>query len=75
MAQRLVPSSFQCDCGHQSHFSERTVGEMEASSRRSHKAIRLLDCEKEEHAIEFEKGRATAVICPWLGRCQITGWA
>jgi ATP-dependent Clp protease adaptor protein ClpS len=24
----LIPSSFECDCGHQIHFGERTVQEM-----------------------------------------------
>jgi len=75
MARRLIPSSFECGCGHQSHFSERTVREMEADTRRRPKPIRLLDSEPEEHAIEFEKGQATAVICPKLGRRRITGWA
>jgi len=45
---------------------------MEANSRRRHKPMLLLDSEVEEHAIEFEEGKATAVICPKLGRCPIT---
>ncbi|HMD97539.1 MAG TPA: hypothetical protein VKM93_09460 [Terriglobia bacterium] len=73
MAQRIVPSSFECDCGHQSHFCEGTVWEMEANSRRRHKPMLLLDSEAEEHAIEFEEGEATTVICPKLGRRKITG--
>ena len=75
MARHLIPSSFECDCGHRSHFGVSTVGEMEADSRRRRKPMLLLDSEPEEHAVEFEKGRATAVICPKLGRCEITGWA
>ncbi len=75
MARRLIPSSFECDCGHQSHFCEGTVRDMEADSRRRRKRMHLLDSEAGEHAIEFEEGRATAVICPKLGRRQITGWA
>lgn len=74
MAKRLIPSSFECDCGHLSDFFENTVREMEASSQRKQKPMRLLDSEKEEHGIQFEKGRAVAVICPKLGRCEITGW-
>jgi len=74
MAQRIVPSSFKCDCGHQSHFGVGTVWDMEAESRRRHKRMLLLDSEAEEHAIEFEEGEATTVICPKLGRCRITGW-
>jgi hypothetical protein len=74
MARRIVPSSFQCDCGHQSHFGEGTVREMEEDSRHRHKRIQLLDSEADEHAIEFEEGVATAVICPKQGRRKITGW-
>jgi len=48
---------------------------MEASSRRRRKPMQLLDSEAEEHAIEFDNGRATAVICPKLSRCEIKGWA
>ncbi len=73
MARHLIPSSFECDCGHQSHFFERTVSEMEADSRRTRKPVRLLDADSDEHAIEFRNGRATAVICPKLGRREITG--
>jgi hypothetical protein len=73
MARRLMPSSFVCDCGHQSHFFENTVREMEAASHRRRKPMRLLNSEADEHAIEFEHGRATAVICPKLGRREIAG--
>ena len=75
MARHLILSSFECDCGHQSRFFERTVREVEADSHRGPKVVRLLDSESDEHAIEFRKGRATAVICPKLGRCEIKGSA
>ena len=75
MARRLVPSSFECDCGHKSHFSEDTVWEMEKNSQRRRKLIHLYDSEPDEHTVEFESGRAVAVFCPKLGRCEITGWA
>ena len=75
MARRLIPSSFECDCGHQSHFFERTIAEMEADSRRRRKPIQISDSEKLEHTIEFCQGKAVAIICPKLGRCEITGWA
>src|SRR6266566_4899066 len=68
MARRMVSSSFECDCGHQSHFCEGTVRDMEADSRRRHKRMHLLDSEAEEHAIELEEGVATAVIWPKQGR-------
>ena len=72
MAKHLFPSSFECDCGHQSHFFENTVHEMQAASRRRRKPLQLLDSAREEHAIEFSNGQATAVICPKSGRHEIT---
>jgi len=47
MARHLFSSLFECDCGHQSHFFERTVREMEANSRRGRKLVRLLDSEED----------------------------
>jgi hypothetical protein len=73
MAKRLVPSSFRCDCGHESHFFERTIREME--SDRGHKPQRLRDDSvANPHSIEFINGVAVAVLCPKVGRCEITGW-
>lgn len=74
MALLHIPSSYECDCGHVSHFFENTVRQMEALSQRKRKPQRLLDSELVEHAIEFTAGKATAVICPERGRCEITGW-
>ena len=74
MALRRVPSSFICDCGHQSHFAEGTVSEMMADSLRRRKPMLLLDSERDEHAVEFLRGKTTAMICPKLGRRPITGW-
>jgi hypothetical protein len=71
MAHVLVPSSFVCDCGYVSQFSERTVGEMEVLSRRARRPRQLRDAESVPHVVEFEGGRATTVICPALGRCAI----
>jgi hypothetical protein len=73
MALHLFPSSYRCDCGHESHFFERTVWEMEAKSRR--KPARIGDSELDSHVVEFVGGQAAAVICPRLGRCEITGSA
>lgn len=70
MASILYPSSFRCDCGHESHFVERTVRELEKMSRRKKQV--LGDSDSPEHDIEFEGGRAVAVRCPKLGRCLIT---
>ncbi len=73
MAKKIVPSSFECDCGHQVHFFERTVSGMEAESRKARKPQRIRDSEDNKHAVVFDKGRAVAVECPRLGRCEITG--
>jgi hypothetical protein len=71
MAKKLFPSSFRCDCGHESHFFENTVREME--NRSGKKKVRLGDSSgNEEHAIIFYKGKAIEVICPKLGNCKIT---
>ena len=71
MARHLDLSSFECDCGHQSHICIGTVRELEADSLRRRKTIKLWDSERDEHAVEFAGGRAVAMICPKLGRCQI----
>ena len=47
---------------------------MEEDSRRRKRAIRIVDSEDDEHAVEFCKGHATAVLCPRNVRCEITGW-
>ena len=75
MARELIPSSFECDCGHESHFCEGTIRGLEKESRNGRKAIRILDSDANEHAIEFKDGDAVAVICPKLGKCAITDWA
>ncbi|HWU36758.1 MAG TPA: hypothetical protein VN203_03865 [Candidatus Acidoferrum sp.] len=56
MPRELFFSSFVCDCGHQSDFSEGTVNEMKRMSRS--KEVRLGDgCAPEEHIIVFGVGR------------------
>ena len=69
MAVHIYPSSYRCDCGHESHFTEGTVREMRRKSQ--HKRQLLADSERDEHMIEFERGQAVAVICPRLGRRAI----
>ena len=75
MALELIPSSFRCDCGHESDFCEGTVRGMKDDSKKQRKPMQLIDSEDDKHLIEFAKGKATAVICPINGRCKITGWA
>ena len=68
MAKQLYPSSFKCDCGNESDFSESTVSEMEKMSKRT--KTHLADDYK--HTIVFDKGSAVEIICPKLGKCKIT---
>lgn len=70
MAIEIFPSSFRCDCGHESDFFENTVNEMKKMSKR--KRVRLGDGEDEEHTIVFYKGVAIEILCPKLGTCTIT---
>lgn len=70
MAKHLYPSSFVCNCGHESDFFEDTVTEMENMSKE--KKTHLGDGEDEEHTIVFNKGEAVEIICPKLGKCKIT---
>ena len=74
MAVRIFPSSFECDCGHQAHFFENTIREMEDESRHRRRPIRVTDSEDDGHAVEFTVGDASAVIYPRLGRCEIKGF-
>ncbi len=69
MAKELFPSSFECDCGHESHFSESTIREMKKMSKK--KKVLLGDSEKTEHIIVFHKGKAVEIECPKKGKCKI----
>ncbi len=62
MPKELGFSSYECDCGHQSHFSENTIREMKAKSMKQ--KVLLGDSERDEHTIVFEAGRMVAVLCP-----------
>jgi hypothetical protein len=62
MPCELFPSSFECDCGHQSDFFENTIKEMKAMSHK--KRVRLGDAEPNEHFIVFYKGKMVDIICP-----------
>ena len=53
MSKKLFPSSYECDCGHQSHFFESTIKEMKATSMK--KKVHLGDSEEAEHTIVFHK--------------------
>jgi hypothetical protein len=62
MPKEIFPSSFECDCGHQSHFSEGTVQAMKEMSR--NKEVRLGDAAPEEHTIVFHRGKLVEIRCP-----------
>ena len=62
MPKEIFPSSYLCDCGHQSDFFENTIREIKAMSRK--KKVRLGDSDKPEHTIVFHKGEMIDIICP-----------
>jgi hypothetical protein len=55
-------SSFECDCGHQSHFFSNTIKEAKAMSQR--RTVRLGDSEADQHTIVFEHGKMVEILCP-----------
>ena len=62
MPKEIFPSSFECDCGHQSDFFENTVRDMKAMSQK--KKVYLADAAPEEHTIVFYRGKMVAIQCP-----------
>jgi len=62
MPKDIFPSSFECNCGHQSDFCENTVREMKAMSQR--KKVYLADSAPEEHTIVFYRGKLVEIQCP-----------
>ena len=62
MAKEIFPSSYICDCGHQSDFFENTVRGLKRKSMK--RRIYLVDGESEEHTIVFFKGEMEEIICP-----------
>jgi len=62
MPIEIFPSSYLCDCGHQSDFFENTVREMKAMSQK--KKVYLADSAPEEHTIVFYRGKLVEIQCP-----------
>ncbi len=62
MPREIHPASYECDCGHVSHFFENTV--REAKERSWRKPLRLVDGEPNEHTILFSAGEMVDVLCP-----------
>src|SRR5215469_4531044 len=67
MPKEIFPSSYECDCGHQSHFFANTIREMKAMSLKRRTKQYLLDSEPEEHKIVFYQGKMVDIICPKQG--------
>jgi hypothetical protein len=65
MVEEIYPSSYLCDCGHESHFFENTVREAKAASKKME--IRLGDSHTNEHTIVFSRGEAVSIQCPERG--------
>jgi hypothetical protein len=66
MPRELFPSSYECDCGHQSHFFERTIREIKAMSMKRKQF--LSDSEPQQHTIVFSGGKMMDIICPNRGK-------
>jgi hypothetical protein len=62
MAREIFPSSYECDCGHISHFFESTVRVLKQKSMK--KRILLVDSLNDRHTIVFFKGEMVEIICP-----------
>ena len=69
MAKTIFPSSYECNCGHESHFFEGTIWDMQKMSRNNKKEVVLAD--DNDHKIIFKGGVAVAVVCPKLGECSL----
>ena len=70
MPKEIFPSSFECDCGHQSDFFENTVREMKAMSQK--KKVYLADSAPEEHTIVFYRGKLVEIQCPKQSQSHAT---
>jgi hypothetical protein len=55
-------SSYECDCGHRSHFFENTIKEAKAISQK--RPVHLGDSEADEHIIVFKQGKMVEILCP-----------
>lgn len=66
MPKELYPSSYECDCGHVSHFSESTINAMKQMSLK--KKVCLADSDNPSHCIYFFNGEMVEIKCPRGGR-------
>ena len=66
MPKEIDFSSYECDCGHQSHFFANTIKEAKAMSLR--RTVRLGDSEAHQHTIVFQHGRMVEILCPKMSQ-------
>jgi hypothetical protein len=64
MPKEIFPSSYECDCGHRSHFFANTIREMKAMSLKKKGKQYLSDSERENHEIVFYQGEMVDIVCP-----------
>jgi len=64
MAKEILPSSYECDCGHQLHFFENTIRGMKEKSLK--KRV-VLGEGGDEHRVVFYNGAMVEVVCPVRG--------
>ncbi len=62
MPKEIYPSSYVCDCGHQSDFFENTIKEIKAQSYK--RKVYLGDSAPDEHTIVLYQGKMVNVLCP-----------
>jgi hypothetical protein len=67
VAKEILPSSFVCGCGSESHFFENTIREMKQMSKKKRAKL----CGDHGHSIVFNKGKAIEIHCPKEGVCPI----
>ncbi len=57
MPKEIFPSSFECDCGHQSHFCENTIREMEEMSAKGYKKCISATLKRKHTRLFFTMGK------------------
>ena len=61
MPREIPPSSYECDCGYQLHFSEGTVWQMKKISMHKRSGVSEGDS---RHGAIFDGGECVAIYCP-----------
>lgn len=61
MVKEIYPSSYECACGYQLDFCERTIRDIKRMSERKQQRLMADD---EKHVVVFAQGRAVDIQCP-----------